>query len=215
MIGAVVIDKIGRIGGEEGRPFAVHQALHVGGVGTIAAQKTMAAQAPQVAALADRLNRRFGNLVFFGGFAIGIVAAGTGQQPVEFAVVEAGQGEIIVGGLQFLQFEAQQILVPIRPGGGTVHQQAQRLDLSLGQIIGQDHRDFGEAEFAGGLDPQMAVDDQPAGKSDDRNTEPELDNGRAHLIDGMIVLARIAGIVLEPVNRPKLDSDMGHGRMSG
>ena len=60
----------------------------------------------------------------------------------------------------------------------------------------------------------MTVDDLPGAPGDHRNPETEFSDDGGHLIDGVIVLARIAGIVDQSVDRPLLQREFGWGQVS-
>ena len=64
---------------------------------------------------------------------VGLIAGHDIQQLIG---IEAGERQIEVIELEFFEFEPQQILVPVRPGGRSVGEDTQGLDLFWCQIIG-------------------------------------------------------------------------------
>jgi len=60
----------------------------------------------------------------------------------------------------------------------------------------------------------MAVDQFAGALGDHRNPEPELGDHRGHLLDGVVVLARIAGVVDQSLDRPVLKRQVGCGQGS-
>ena len=127
------------------------------------------------------------------------------QQIVDFRRIETGQAEVKVCLVQFLQLQSEQFLIPVRPCRRPVDQEAERFHLGRGPLIAKDDRHFGEAQFASGLETQIPVHHFAVAADQTRNLEAELANGGAHAINGGVVLAQVAGIRDEPINRPKLD----------
>ena len=66
MIGAVVVDQIGRIGGEQDRLLTVHHPDDVLGLGAVAAQQPVLAEQPQVAGTRHWVGRWLGDDVLAG-----------------------------------------------------------------------------------------------------------------------------------------------------
>jgi hypothetical protein len=75
--------------------------------------------------------------------------------------------------------------------------------------VTKDHRDLGDAEFARGLQAQMAIDDFAVAAGEYRDLESELADAAAHAIHSGIVLAGVAGVENEFVDWPVLDV-LGH-----
>jgi hypothetical protein len=98
------------------------------------------------------------------------------EEPVDFAGIKSSEAEIEVQGLNFVQLQRQQILVPRRPIDRAVHHQSERLDLRWCPFIAQNHGNFGDAEFASGLQPEMAVDNFAVASHQAGNLESELAN---------------------------------------
>jgi hypothetical protein len=92
--------------------LAGEHPLDVGQHRCVAAQQAMVTQDPEVARLADRLLRRFRNLVL--SVVARRLAVGQRQQPLEFRRIEADQveGEALVP--QPGQLFRQQLLAPAR-----------------------------------------------------------------------------------------------------
>ena len=197
----VVGHPVGRVGDHEGRHHARQQARDVGGAGGVAAQQPVRAQAPQVARSRYRNRRPLRHLVRVGQAG----RRGRGQQPVQLAVVKAGEREVEAVVAQLVQLQRQQLVVPLRPRRRAVGQQAERLDLRRRQVVGQHHRDRGQAQPLRRLEPQMAVDHRAVRAGHDRDAEAELADRPAHPLDRVIVLARIARVGDQPRDRPVLD----------
>ena len=71
----------------------------------------MIAEQPQVARPRDRVHRRLGNDVF--ARETTVIAVERRQQPIELLLVEAGEVEIETGGVEFVQFRCQELLIPL------------------------------------------------------------------------------------------------------
>jgi len=127
------------------------------------------------------------------------------QQIIDLLRIEAGEIEIEVRGVDLLQLEAQKTFVPLRPLDRTIHQEPERLHLCRRPLVAQDHGDFGNAELTRRLQAEMAIDDLAVTAGEHGNLETELANARAHALDSRIVLARIARVESQPVDRPLLD----------
>jgi hypothetical protein len=87
--------------------------------------------------------------------------------------------------LDLLEFQREQILIPISPSYRTVHYQAESLDLRR-------------------LQPEMSVHDLAIASSQG-DFEPKLADRAAHAIDDRVVLSRVAWIFDEPLDRPPFD----------
>ena len=114
--------------------------------------------------------------------------------------------EVEIRGVEFLQLEREQFLVPVGPGDGAVHHQPEGLHLRRRPLVAEDHRHFGDAKLARGFQPKVAVDDFAVAAGEHRDLEAELADAAAHAIDGGVVLARIAGVEDELVDRPLLNA---------
>ncbi|EXI93087.1 MAG: hypothetical protein AW12_00086 [Candidatus Accumulibacter sp. BA-94] len=60
----------------------------------------------------------------------------------------------------------------------------------------------------------MAVNNLAGALGHHRNPKPELGDDRCHLLDGVVVLARIAGVVDQSVDRPLLQREFGRDHVS-
>jgi len=116
VVGAVVVHQIGRIGREQDRPLAIHQAAHVGRAGAVAAQEAMVAEDPEIARARCRIARRLGNghrrhgapgATFFT-----VIFRDVGQQLVQLAIGEPDERQVEILGQQIVQLRRQQRLVP-------------------------------------------------------------------------------------------------------
>ena len=78
-------------------------------------------------------------------------------------------------------------------------------------LVAEDHRDCGRvaagprSQLARGLQPQVAVDHLAVAAGQHRNLEAEFADAAAHAIHGGVVLARVAGVEDEAVDRPDLN----------
>jgi hypothetical protein len=77
-------------------------------------------------------------------------------------------------------------------------------------LVAQNHRNFGDAQLARGLQAQVTIDDLTVATGEYRDLEAELADAAAHAIHGRVVLARVAGVENKFVNWPVLDS-LGQG----
>ena len=138
-------------------------------------------------------------------------SSGIASRPSISLGIEAGQAEIEIRGVEFLQFQGEQFLVPIRPRHGAVHHQPEGLHLRRRPLVAEDHGDCGRvaagprAQLARGLQAQMAVHHLAVAAGEHRDLEAELADAAAHAIHGGIVLAGIAGVEDQPVDGPGLD----------
>jgi hypothetical protein len=125
-----------------------------------------------------------------------------GEIPVDFVAVETSHSKIKLETLQIREFEAKQFLVPVRPSDRTIHHQPKRLHLRFRPLIAKNHRHFRHGELLRCFQAQMAIHDLAITARKHRNLEAELANRRAHSLDRVVVLARIARVRNQPVDRP-------------
>jgi hypothetical protein len=76
-------------------------------------------------------------------------------------------------------------------------------------LIAKDDRNLGDAQVAGGLQPQVPIHDLAVAASEDRDLEPELADGSDHPIDCSIVLPWVPGVEDQLVDGPELDLKRG------
>src|SRR5215468_3606651 len=129
---------------------------------------------------------------------------GDGEQPIDLAGVEAGQTEIEVRRAEFLQLEAQKLLVPICPRHRAVDHEAEGLHLLRSPFITEQDGDFVDSKFARRFEAQVTINDLTIRASQHRDLETELTDAAAHAIDGGVVLARVADVENELVDGPVL-----------
>jgi hypothetical protein len=135
------------------------------------------------------------------------------EELVDLVGVKACEFQVVAGGVEILEFEREQFLVPFGPGHRAVDQQPKRFHLRLAPFIAQDNRQVREAELPRRLDSQVAVDDFTRRARQHRNLETEFLNAAAHAVHGVVVLARVAGVQHQPINRPRLGFHYGcHGK---
>ena len=203
MVGAVVVDEIGWIGGEQDRLLAVHDADDVVGLRAVAAQQPMIAQQPQIAQAGDRVHRRLGDDVL-AGEAIALVERR--QQPVEFLPVEAGQAEIEAGGVERVQLGGEQLVIPARKLGQPVVGDAVGADLFRRQVRQPDDRHLLEAQMLRRQQPAVAGDDLAVVRHHHRRRPAVLDQRGGDLGDLIVGMGpRVPRIRLQPCERPLLD----------
>jgi hypothetical protein len=162
---------------------------------------------PQVARPGHRILRNGRSLV-------GFLLFGKREQVVELLGAEPGQVEIEIRGIELLEFERQQLLVPVRPGNGPIHHQAESLDLRRRPLIAQDDGHLVDAELAGGFQTKVAIHDFAIAAGQNWDLKAELANAAAHPIDGGVVLTRVANVEDElrasqpesPLSRPPIGS---------
>ena len=204
-----------------GRPFVSHvvrrvgeqqvhqhprpqQALHLIQARAVATQQPVLATDPHIARLGDGLGLHLGGLVGIGQALDRRLFLSQAEQAVEFVLVKAGQLQVEVQVLQVLEFQGQQFLVPVRQLRHAIDADAERLDLGVGQVIGEQDGDGGELELARGLEPQVAIDHRAVAFGDDGDAEAELSDRGGDAVDGVIVVAGISRVLHQPVNRPVL-----------
>jgi hypothetical protein len=87
----------------------------------------MLAADPDISRFRHRRNRYLGGRIFVGlALGGGLLA---GQDVQQLVGVETGERQVEVVELEFFEFEAQQVLVPVCPGGRAVGQDTEGLDL--------------------------------------------------------------------------------------
>jgi hypothetical protein len=215
-VGALV--GVRRAGEQQDGLLAGHQRTDHGRVARIATGQAVRTECPDVAGARYRVRGCLGNVVsrigLVGGLLVVAVAGGlvVTQQARNLLVVEARQRQIEVGQLQVFEFERQQRLIPLRPGSGSVGQQTEGLDLRIRQLVGQDDRHRRQPKLARRLEAQMAIDQFAGALGHHRNPKSELGDDRGHLLHGVVVLARIPGVVDQSVDRPLLQLQFGWGQ---
>ncbi len=220
MVRAVVVDKVRRVGGEQDRPLAVHQATHIGSAGAVATEQPVIAKDPEIVCPRRRVARRFGDghrrhgapgATFFT-----VVFRDVGQQLVQLAVGEADQRQVEILGQQVVQFGRQQRLVPSAEFGELVVRDAVRPSLRLGQMPEHDHRRLGEPELRRREHPAVARD-QFAVLADEAGHGPtELGHAGGDLRDLVCAMRlRVLRVGLEARQRPGLDRVRGEAQRHG
>ncbi len=204
-----------RAGDEQVRLFASHQRADHGSVGGVTADQAVRAESPHIAGARDGIGRHLGHVIGFVLAALRLILSRMiiDQQGVDLGGVESRQNEVELGQLQVFEFQRQQGVIPTRPGRRTVGEQAECLDLGIGQFIGQHHGNRAQAQSARRLEPEMTIDNLPAAPGDHRNPETEFGDDDGHLLDSVIVLARIAGVVDQSIDRPLLQLEFGWGQV--
>ncbi len=127
------------------------------------------------------------------------------QQIVDLLQLKAGQAEIELHRVEFLQLEGEQFLVPVGPRGGAIDHQAESLHLSRRPLVTQDDRDIGHAQLARGLEAQVSVNHFAVASDQTWNLEAELTNAAAHAIYRRIVPTRVARVMDQLVDWPELN----------
>ena len=107
--------------------------------------------------------------------------------------------------LSSCKLDREQFLIPRGPRDGAIHHQAECLHLGLRPLVAEDHRNFGDAQLACGFQPQVAVHDLAVAACQHGDLEAELANAAAHAIHRGVVLAGIACVEDQLVDRPSLD----------
>jgi hypothetical protein len=100
-----------------------------------------------------------------------------------------------------MQFRADQ-----RPKFVEGGSQSDRIAEPSEYLLAKEHRHFGDAELARGLQTQVSVDDFTVAAGKHRDFEAELADAAAHAIDGGIVLAGVPGVEDELVDWPQLNA---------
>jgi hypothetical protein len=128
-----------------------------------------------------------------------------GQKSIDLAGIEAGEAEIEIRFLNFLQFESEQLFVPIRLRHRTIHHEPERLDLSRRPLVAEDHQGLSDAELARGLQPEVAINNLAIASNQAGNLEAELADRGTHSIHRRVVLPGVPWVLYKPFNRPNLD----------
>ena len=98
---------------------------------------------------------------------------------------------------KIVQFERQQVAVPLGKRGRLVVGDAVGLDLRRRQVRGDVDRDLLQAELLRRLPARVADDDHAVGVDDDRLPEAEFPDRRGDRVDSVVVDAGILGIGLD------------------
>ena len=157
-------DHVGQAAGQD-----LLHSLHLRG---IAAEQPVLAQHPDIAGHGDRGLRRLRHRVFVG--VAGVDLFRVAEQILDLLVGEADDVEIEAVLLERLQFDAQHLLIPSGVERQPVVGQNKRAPLRFGQMVEDDDRDFGHAQFAGGQQAGVAGDDDPIGAGKNWVRPPEL-----------------------------------------
>ena len=92
VVRAVIVDEVGRIGGKQRGPLAIHQAANIGMIRAVTAQKSMVAKNPQVACPRHRVARRFRNDDRCGSaIAAALAIRWQVQQTIKLTILKANQ----------------------------------------------------------------------------------------------------------------------------
>ena len=75
----------------------------------------------------------------------------------------------------------------------------------LRPLVAKNNRGIGDPQLTSGFQAQMAIDHRAVAACQDRDLEPEFSDVAAHAIYGCVVLAGIASIENQLVDRPVLD----------
>ena len=70
------------------------------------------------------------------------------EQSREFLFIEAGQPQIEIEILQVQEFQAKQIVVPLRPSDGYVDHEPKGLHLRFGPLVAKYHGNFRQTKFS-------------------------------------------------------------------
>jgi hypothetical protein len=215
MVRAVVVHEVGRIGGEQDRPVAIHEPLDVRSTGGIAAQqpvreRRVGAEDDEISRLCDRWpTTRHGQRRLHVELLLGtIVAQQLADQVAGLADGEPRQREIEVGGPHDLVEQLGKLPV-VPPALDLVEREVERL-LALDREIDDGDLDLGEARVDERPQPLMAAHERArATVPDQRLDEAELIEA---LAEGLVlgiprteVRARVVPRRNEPVDRQSFD----------
>ena len=156
----IELDPIWRIGDHQQRLAVAEESRHIIRAGGVSAENAMLAAQPQIASPRHRVRGKRRSLLW-------LSLVWEQQQIVDLLGVEAGEREVEVRLVQFLQFEGEQFVVPVGPGHRAIHHQPERLDLGLGPLVAEHHGDSSRvaagprAQLARGLESEVAVHHVP------------------------------------------------------
>ena len=150
-----------------------------------------------------RVGRRLGDDVL-AGQTVAVVERG--QQPVQVLALEAGERQVEAGGVERLQLGRQQLVVPAGQLGQPVVGDAVGAHLLRRQVRQADHRHRIEPEMPRRQQPAVAGDDLVVVRHHHRRRPAVLDQRGGDPGDLIVrVRPRVAGIRLQPRDRPLLD----------
>ena len=196
----IELDAVGRVGDHQLRLAVAQEPRHILRAGGVAAEDPV---------LLPQSHRSPGRETGFSGTGgdgrSASLLVRDGEQVVDLLGVEAGEAEVEVRRVEFLQFEREQFLVPVGPGDRAVHHQPEGLHLRRRPLVAEDHRHFGDAQLARGLQAEVAVDDLAVAAREHRDLESELADAAAHAIHRGVVLSGIARVKNKLVDRPLLE----------
>jgi len=200
----IVFYPVRRVCHHQVRLDATERAFDVRRDRAVAAQQPMPPEQPQIAGLRDRVlwNRR--SIVGIRQ-TLGLVR----EQRAELDLAEAGEREVEAEHVQVTELKPQKFCIPFRPICRAVDEQAERLDLRIGEFVSQGHWDFRQPELAGGFKPQMPIDNRAIRLRHDRDAKAEFADGASHLVDDGVVFTRVARVFNQPIDRPLLDQTKG------
>ena len=175
----------------------------------IAAQQPVLAQDPDIAGHRDCGLRSLRHRVIVG--VAGVDFLGVAKQIFDLVIGESDQVEIEAVLLERGHLDAQHLLIPSGVECQPVVGQHQRAALGFGQVIEDDDRDLGHAQFASSQQARVAGDDDSIGAGQNRIRPPELDDDAATWATCSVTMrARIPGVRNQLLDRPRHHLQVRH-----
>ena len=169
----------------------------------------MLAQDPDVAGHRDCGLRSLRHRVIVG--VAGVDFFWVAKQICDFVIGEPDQLEVETVLLERGHLDAEHLLIPSGVECQPVVGQHQRAALGFGQVIEDDDRDFGHAQFASSQQARVAGDNDSIGAGQNRIRPPKLGDRRRDLGDLFRTMrARIPGVRNQLLNRPRHHLQVRH-----
>ena len=191
-VAALVVHVVGRVGDQQIRLFAAHERVDVPRVGAVADHQAVVAQLPDVANAAGGLLRQLHVVVVILGVTVHI----------GHLHIEAELGEVVV---EALELHIEQGNVPGGHLAGGVICDAVCLDLLLGEVVGNNDRDFFQFELLGCLISRVPHDDGALLVHHDGLLPAEFFDAVRHRLDRCGVVSGIVVVGVYILDLPSLN----------
>lgn len=212
--GVVALVAVGRRSDAQLRRLAVHQRGDHAAVGRVTTDQTMLTDAPDIAGARHHHDGRIRHIVRSVGFVsvwfrLGIRLGAqhiTGEQCLDFGILEAGQRQVVSRLGQIGQFQRQHFLVPTGIQRQPVVCDHQRALLRDGEVRQFNHRHLIQPQLARSGQTPVPGDDAVVAIDQDRVRPAVLDDAGRDLGNlALGVRARIAGVGNQRLDLAVLD----------